>query len=534
MADNDWQDVSSPQDEWQDVRQPADANLEQKADFQWRSSNPGLATSMDNFNQMVFNPLAQAANAVIPIANGINKIMGPSDDTIPQIPTPNMSNAPIAAKVLGNLAGGATQGVAATMAGGGNPILGYGALGGLSAYGKGQNPIVGAGIGAVSGIPQMIAGGFGSSLASALAKPLGNTATRLAPRFGTALGMGGASAGQAAMTGQNPVEAGISGATFGALSPMNPMGVINPEQHENIMDNGTQMYRDILNPAKGIIQKVEIKSGKDLNDAFNLAAREGLVINKDANNKLDTTGAIAQLQPKINNLQQQLTTALSSDPHKQFDLEDVRDAAKDNLSNTIKNAQDLNSAHNQIDAAIDAEISRNGQFVNGSQLNNIKQGLWNKAYDPLSPNSNSVSRQIGNVAKTMIEQGYPQTNIQNLNGAMGKYINLQNILQASHGNIVQSGKLGKYAAQGAGAIAGGLVGSHLPFLGEIAGPIAGFEAGGRVSDYMNDPGRITSNWANKIKNLRVIDNSGVTTNASTFNPLNRTASFTPIRLRKTP
>lgn len=528
MADTDWQDVG--QNEWQDVRTSADANLQQNASAQFAMAHPYLKTLQDTVNQAIVNPIAQAGNAVIPAINGINKINWPGigpyqGNPLSQIQTPDMSNAPITAKILGDVAGGASQGVAATALGVGNPIAGYGALAGLGAYGNGQNPIPAAAMGVVSGIPQMIAGKLGSSLASTVSKPLGNVANTIAPRIGTALGMGGASAGIATMTGQDPIQAGASGAVFGGLNPMNPIGVINPAQHADLMNTGAQMYRDILNPSKGIIQKVEVKSGKDLNDAFNLAAQNGLVINKDANNKLDTSSAVAQLQPKINAIQQQLTTALSADPNKQFDLEDMKNTAKDNLSNTIKNAEDLNSAHNQVDNAMDAEIARNGQFVNGSQLNTIKQGLWSKAYDPLSPNSNSVSRQIGNVAKTMIEQGYPQQNIQDLNSTMGKYINLQNILQASHGNVVQSGKLGKYMAQGAGAVAGGLVGSHLPFLGEIAGPIAGFEAGGRVSDFMNDPGRITSNWANKIKNIKVINNSGVTTNASAFNPLNRVANL---------
>lgn len=476
-----------------------------QSDTKWGFEHPYLKTLKDTYEQGIVNPLVTVANGMSPVVNGISKGFGfPEDQKAQPMQAPDMSNAPMAAKVLGDLAGGVTKGVAASVAGAGNPLLGYGALSGLEAYGKGEAPIPAAVSGAVSAIPQAIAGKVGSSLASAAAKPFGGMVSRYAPNVGTALGMGSASAATAP-EGEK-LRAGITGGSFGLMSPMNPIGgvkEITPEQHDELLNKGADIYRDILNPGKGIIKKVEIGSGKDINDSMKLAAKEGLIINHDSTGKLDTRGAIEQLQNTVFPMYEQQNKILESNPDKQFNLEDLGTIVKDQLKDKIKSGSDLAQSQSKVDNEIDAEILRHGNNVDAKTLNMIKQGMWSKSYNPLEPNANDTARQIGYAAKSAIEESFSNETIKENNSKIGDYLTLQKILEATHGQIVQGGKIGKYLAKGTGAIVGGAVGSHLPLLGEVIGPIAGMEAGGKVNEFINNPTRLTTNWANKIKSVRV-------------------------------
>lgn len=491
--------------------QPADESSEIK-DAQWGANNPGLRALQNTASQSLINPIYQAGKAISPVVDGIAKGIGykASDDPLindkPNFTPPDMSNAPMAARVLGDVTAGATKGAAATAAGGGNPLLGYGALSSLEASGRGENPVSGAIKGTISAIPQMIAGKVGSTLASAAAKPFGGMISKFAPNVGTALGMGGASAVEAARTGGNPIEAAATGATFGVMSPMNPIGSkiqVTPEQHDTIIDNeGAPLYRNILNPGKGIIKKVEIKSGGDINDSMKLAAKDALPINS-VEGKIDNRAAMDQIKSTTAPLYNEQNQILASNPGKQFDLQSIGGQVKANLSKNEKSASDLAADHAKVDNEINAEILRHGQNVDGQTLNMIKQGMWGKSYNPLEPNANDGARAIGFAMKDAIEKAYPDQSIMENNAKIGQYLQLQRILEATHGQVVQGGKIGKYSAQGAGMLAGGLVSAHAPFLGEIAGPLVGREIGGRVNDFMNDPTRLTSNWKNKISKYEI-------------------------------
>lgn len=491
---------------------PADESPEMK-DAQWGSQNPVLRALQKTGEQGIVNPTVQVINGVTPAINGLNKIEG-NNFNIPQVSGPDMVGAPFAAKLEGDIAGGGAQGLAATAMGGGNPILGYGALNGVSAFGKGQ-PVMPAVVhGTMDAIPQMIAGKVGSSLASAAAKPIGGLVAKYAPNVGTALGMGGASAGQAAMSGGNPIEAAASGATFGLMSPMNPLGSKTPMTSANhdamIEKEGAPLYRNILNPGKGIINKVEIKSGGDINDSMKLAAKEALPINS-VEGKLDNTAAIEKLKTSTAPMYDEQNEILASNADKQFNLQQIGNQVKSGLVKTTKNAVDLSAAQQKVDNEINAEILRHGKNVDGQTLNMIKQGMWGKSYNPLEPNANDSARAIGYAAKDAIEKAYPNETIMENNAKIGKYLQLQRILEQTHGQVVQSGKIGKYAAQGTGALTGGIVSAHLPFLGELAGPLVGKEIGGRVNDFVNDPSRITGNWAKKLSNINIIDTPPVAT-----------------------
>lgn len=493
-------------------------NTPEMKDTQFGVEHPYLRALQNTASQAVFNPIYQAVNSLAPAIKGIQSDIGYNPKNLGlhlgNFTPPDMSNAPFAAKVLGDVAGGVGKGAAAFIIGGGNPFLGYGALSGLEAQGKGQNPILPAITGAASAIPQAVGGYVGGKLASSIFNPIANQVFKYAPNIGTALGMGGVSAAQAP-SGQK-LENFATGATFGTMSPMGgPKNMTQAEFDQHTSQLG-DIYRKILNPGKGIINKVEVKGGGDIDQSTQLAAKLGLIINRDQTNKLDTTDARNQVQKAIQPLHQQLNNILSSNPSAQFDLNDLRQkaitSAKTNPA--FKNAQEYEQGVNSINNLIDAEIRQNGDnpFVNGEKLNNIKEGMWSVGYNDGAPNNFYASRLLGNQIKNDIETHYNEDgNIKALNQERGKYLQLDNLLAKSHGQVVQGGKLGQHFARILGAM-GGFGLSNIPGLSDIPGVkeggwAAGAFAGGKINDFLNDPQRLTTALSKGLKNINITDKS---------------------------
>ncbi len=325
---------------------------------------------------------------------------------------------------------------------------------------------------------------------------------------------------------------------------------VTQEEHNNIVSKLASTMRNVLNPDKGDINKVEVKSGKSIDDAMENAVRKGLVIGKDSTGtKLDTSAARGALEQHNAPIYDQINQQLASNPDKQFNLDDIATRAKNSFDNPNsplyeKNALLANAAKSKIQNEIDAEIIRHGQKstvdgkvaydpnVDGATLNQIKQGMWGKSYNPLDPNANDAARQIGFVAKDAIEKAYPESDIKDLNQQLGDNLQLTKLLERAHGRVIQAGKIGKYAAQGVGALTGHA--SHIP-----GGEIAGAWLASKASALMNDPTRITSGIADKINNLRIVNpdtpnttRPGVVTPevvnpsapvARSFNPVGQTA-----------
>ncbi len=306
--------------------------------------------------------------------------------------------------------------------------------------------------------------------------------------------------------GLNPTEIGKNAAIGGVLGGAIPAATegikatANAFKAPTIEDLGNE-YRKILAPKKGDIKNVEIKSGKDINDSYQLAAKEGLIINKSADGKLDTTSAIDQLEAPKQEIEDQVSQSIASQPQKQFDVNDLRDEAKSRMRDLFKNDADYNDALKDVDREFDAIVKERGEKVDGSTLNEIKQGMWKKSYNQLSPTANNVARNVGNLLKTTIEDAYPEADIKELNSKIGDYVTLQQLLKNAHGNVVAKGKLGKYVVQGAGALAGHALGvsTGIPLVGEIAG----VKLGGAINDYLTNPTRLTENLAKKASKLNL-------------------------------
>lgn len=273
----------------------------------------------------------------------------------------------------------------------------------------------------------------------------------------------------------------------------NATKMIGEKDYTPILEKNAVAYRQLLNPSKGEIKNNEVKNRKDINDSFRLAAKEKLIVEESADKKLSTTKAREALKEKQDVLEEQLQGALATDKQPRFNLEDLKTTAKKNLRSQISNDADYLTAAKQVDDEIAAAVQERGQIVTGAELNKVKRGMWSKAYNQSAPTAHKAARQVGNAAKEMIQSGYDNADIKGINQELGKYLNLDTILENAHGRVVNRGKLGRYAAQ----IIGGVAGSKVP----VFGPLAGTWVGGKVSDMIASPERVTGALAKKLKGM---------------------------------
>lgn len=264
-----------------------------------------------------------------------------------------------------------------------------------------------------------------------------------------------------------------------------------------LAQEATEAYRNILRPNQSEVKNIEIRKGKNIDDYYRLAAEEQLPIKQTSDKKLDTTLARQKLQPKIEEIHNQLNSALETRQNK-FNLKTLAVKVKLELSKTIKNAKELKDAQGEVDNYINSEIERYGvDEVSPLEFNNIKQGMWSVAYDMLRPTSKVTARKIGFVAKEMIESSYPSKDIKGLNELSGKYQTLNNLLENAQGRVIQGGRLGKYFAQTIGTIAGAAL--PLPGIGKVGGALAGKWVGGKISEHLASPERISKIASKKMQ-----------------------------------
>ncbi|HCJ66847.1 MAG TPA: hypothetical protein DHV62_05840, partial [Elusimicrobia bacterium] len=241
-----------------------------------------------------------------------------------------------------------------------------------------------------------------------------------------------------------------------------------------LMAQAISMYRDILRPTQGEIKNIEIRKGKNIDDAFRLAANERIIIDKTSDNKIDTVKARELLQPKQEALNEQLNKALQSNPEKRFNLEEIGRKAKIELRSQIKNDTEYKAVANEVNKYINDAIESRGNLLNGEELNNFKQGMWSVGYNVLKPTTKATARKIGFIAKEVIEKGYPDVEIKGLNEKSGQYATLQALLENAQGRVVKGGRMGYLFSRTIGAVAG----SKIP----VVGPLAGAWLGGKASE----------------------------------------------------
>lgn len=305
--------------------------------------------------------------------------------------------------------------------------------------------------------------------------------------------------------GKSPQEALGAGAldaggTFVGGKAIEGLGNVISPMLQGLAGHG-DVYRNLLNPGKGVVNDIEVKSGKDINDAFQTMANERLPIKSVIQNNrdtIDTNEARAVIKGRISGLYDQLQNTLQNSDAK-FNLNDLRDQVLAKLRPAFKNDEDFEGAqqdvNNQFDAAIRQRVPayEEGQLfddkgnatpgdpmVDAPTLSNMKEGMWQKGYNLLAPNSQKTARIIGNTLKQAIEDAHPDdSNIKELNQEMGNLQTVDGILQKTHGKVVNGGALGNYLRGGVGAIVGEQIGQ---LLGH---PVIGTGLGGFVGEQTN-------------------------------------------------
>lgn len=303
----------------------------------------------------------------------------------------------------------------------------------------------------------------------------------------------------------NPM-AGINKAGAGAAKIMEPaldrlQGL--PKNYAPVIAKNAEGFRKLLNPGKGEISALEVKGGKDIDTFMNLAAKEKLIIGKDATGKLDTSVAARGLAPSIDALDDVLQSYLDSTPGQTFNISDLSKSAQGSLKEMFPNALEYKQAVKELNSYLAAEKKKFGtNNLTAGQLNELKRGMWKVSYNGVSPNSNKVARAIGRSAQQKIEALFPEGEIAQINTRMGDYLTLQKLLDNAHGRIVPGGKVGKAVSQLTGTAVGAAAGGMIPGVGHIVGPVVGNLTGGFVHDLLHDPTLKTQMMANRMKGYK--------------------------------
>lgn len=344
---------------------------------------------------------------------------------------------------------------------------------------------IGAGVGfiAPTGLPSQVMRA-GAAIANPLVKNIAQGALGMASQFPVGQENAPEYAGKV-------ILGGIAGAAGRGIEKV--VGGMTKTAGEKIAQVAKQ-YRTILNPSKSELNNLQLKLGKDVDQYYELAAKEGLIIKQSPEGRLDTQDAILQLQDKKMALVDDLNNVLAS-KKETFNLNNIAQSAKEELKKKAKNATEFKELSKQIDTYIKDEIQANkGQrIVDPVTLNRIKQGMWSVSYDPLRPNTKTAAREIGFAAKNAIDNAFEESGIRKVNDTLGKYYTLETLLTNANNRPIGGRSLKRMAASVAGSIAG----RNIP----VVGPFVGAHIGEGIATRAMNPEGATSAMARSVQNI---------------------------------
>lgn len=305
---------------------------------------------------------------------------------------------------------------------------------------------------------------------------------------------------------------GLVGLGLGSISPaignylkLRTFKDVAPEAIKRDVEQATQKavtaYRNVLKPTKGEYKKFEVVSGKDLDSAYELMAKEGISVGRTVDNKLDTADARAIVQDKIAESDAKLDEMLSQKPDVQHDLMTTRNSVLARIDQLELPAVERQAMKQDVDRILNAEIEeRFGKdwqekgiepVVDNLTYNRIKQNMYQMGYDQMQPTKNKTARQIGRVIREDIEAKNPDAAIAEQNKKTGQYADALNILENAHGRVVKGGVMGRALASVTGAIAGQALSLPIPFVGPAVTTVLGSKVAETVAEKLADPTRIT-------------------------------------------
>lgn len=246
-----------------------------------------------------------------------------------------------------------------------------------------------------------------------------------------------------------------------------------------------EIYSKALNVGKSEIQRFETKRGKTGvidNIVKNLVEMEAPL--ESQGGKIRTNRAQTIFEEAMDTLDNNLDEVLATKNDEVLDMYKLRDETLAKIKQLPKLEADKNAQIREFTKMFNAELSARGRYINPQQTNQLKRVLWKKGYNQMQPTAQETARLFGNSAKTAIEQKFPDNKIvQTLNGTMGEFQEAITFLKKIDGNVEVGGRLGNALNKISGTIVGSQFG---PF-----GSILGYEVGGRLSEYVNDPSRLT-------------------------------------------
>lgn len=290
----------------------------------------------------------------------------------------------------------------------------------------------------------------------------------------------------------NPISIGLKGSRL-AVSGTRLLS----KSPARLMNEARIGYRTLLNPKKGDLQNIEIKSHKDINNSFNLAAKEKLPIESTPDKKISTVKAIEIVKAKQPAIHESVNSLLEKRPET-INFEIIKTNVKKKLNETFKNADEYNGALRDVDDLLNAEIDRYGgsPLIKAKQANIVKQGMWSRGYNQLRPTTDKTARIIGHTIEEEINKISPE--VRKLNSLSGQYSTLEKILANAHGNVIPGGRIGQYFIRGLSAISGAAAGQVVPVVGPIGGAMIGERIGAKIAKSLSSPERLSAKYAGKM------------------------------------
>lgn len=263
-----------------------------------------------------------------------------------------------------------------------------------------------------------------------------------------------------------------------------------PKQIVKTQGKTLKLYEKAIDVAPRVKQSFEQRFNETLPSYLN---KQQIPINVKANNQLDVTPSIEKLDDILDieetSLQQVLATKKRTE-----DVFDIRDTAKQAIAET---AGEVDGA--QIAKNINQFILSKKQKVYDAEAFNAFKRKFNKYYDKSDAAKNEAARAIQRVMRQQLLNKYPEDDIlkQTLQ-RMSQAIEAKTVMQkiGDAGLVLRGGKLGRQINQLIGAAAL----SKVPILG----PWLGYELGGRITDYMLNPQRLTTKAIKELQKIGIV------------------------------
>ncbi len=270
---------------------------------------------------------------------------------------------------------------------------------------------------------------------------------------------------------------------FGAKTALTNKGIfvnktLFPASQEKQITKIENTIRDVSGTPKAVTKqqmKLQTKAEQSGTAEINpqrVVAEEGLYKGwkeNDTGGRLthDTTEPIRETQKRLDTIEDQYQEALDRiDPNPKFDLLKLKNETVSKIKANSPTQEKL--AREKVSNEFDAEIERNGQYVNGSTLNRFKRGLYNLGNYERMPDTGKAYRTAGESVKTSIENGYKgEFDVQTVNRAMSELLEAKRFLTTMNGSVVRGGGLSTQFAR----LAGTVIGSRLGIAGGILGNI---------------------------------------------------------------